>query len=160
MNRQIRILLFVLAGILWSCGMVCNATCIEAAHIETTHVETINVETMHLAPLAEDVCAWGEEAYTLTEEVCDCNGNSVQTQRESFTFTSPDQALPIARVKRIAQTTSPTKVMKDRIFSNIAQPKAVAQVYKQNVTSYLQYSYNIFLALPPEEIAFPFATFW
>ncbi len=130
MTRRTRILLLILAGILYCCSMACNAS--------------VRVETVSIAELVE--------------EASECYYNSAQGS--IALLNTPDEALPVARVKRTVQTTSPTKVMKERISSCGPQPKAVAQAYKHNITSYLQYSDIISVALPPEEIAFPFVAFW
>ncbi len=94
----------------------------------------------------------------LTEDLCDRDYH--HTQGGMAFLESADEALPIARVKRTVQITSPTKVMKDRISSCGPHPKTIALAYKQYVISYLQYSELIFLSLPSEEIAFPFVAFW
>ncbi len=131
MTRRTRILLLILAGILYCCSMACNAS--------------VRVETASIVELAEEA---GECYYNPAQGLI-------------ALLDTPDEALPIARVKRTVQTVSPTKVMKkDRIAPSSPRPQAVAQVYKQTVTSYLQYSDIISVALPPEEIAFPFVAFW
>ncbi len=129
LSRRTRILLLILAAVLYFCSMACSAS--------------VRVEMSSITDLTEDVCA---RDYHLT-------------QGGMAFFESADEALPIARVKRTVQITSPTKVMKDRISSCGPRPKTIALAYKQHVTSYLQYSELIFLSLPSEEIAFPFVTF-
>ncbi len=135
MNRQTRILLLILAAVLYYCSMACGAD----TSVETNYITS------------------------LTEEICDSETSSHQEENDIDYFTTPDQALPIARLKRITQSVSPVKVTNERrtrVISYVALPSTIAQHYKQHVTSYLHQSYIIRLSLPPEEIAFPFTAFW
>ncbi len=139
MTRRTRILLLILAGILYCCSMACNAS--------------VRVEAAPIAELAN------HERHTIAEETSECYYNP--SQGPIALLDTPDEALPIARVQRTVQTVSPTKVVKkDRIASGSPCPQTVAQAYQRTVTSYLQYSNTIFVSLPPEEIAFPFVAFW
>ncbi len=169
MSRRTRILFLILAAVLYFCSMACSAS-------------TRGFETRCMASLLHVLCGdeaeetsqcgrlykWVEEIQypasniqylaSLEEDMYVHNANLAQEQ--TAFLESADEALPIARVKRTVQITSPTKVMKDRISSCGPRPKTIALAYKQYVTSYLQYSELIFLSLPSEEIAFPFVAFW
>ncbi len=101
------------------------------------------------------------QTFISAEEEYEVNDTPVDKEIVGGIFLSAqDQALPLARVKRIVQTISPVKVVKERTFSAMAQPMALEKTHKEQVRSYIRYSIYILLSLPPEEIAFPFTTFW
>ncbi len=175
LTRRTRILLLILAAVLYFCSMACSAS---TRVFETQCMASLlhvlcGDEAMHSSLQAEETsqCGhlykWVEDTQypasniqypaSLEEDMYVHNANLAQVQ--TAFLESADEALPIARVKRTVQITSPTKVMKDRISSCGPRPKTIALAYKQYVTSYLQYSELIFLSLPSEEIAFPFVTF-
>ncbi len=170
LTRRTRILLLILAAVLYFCSMACSAStrvfetrCMASLlHVlcgdEAMHSSLQAEETQYPASNIQYPASNIQYPASLEEDIYVHNANLAQEQ--TAFLASADEALPIARVKRTVQITSPTKVMKDRISSCGPHPKTIALAYKQYVTSHLQYSELIFLSLPSEEIAFPFLAFW
>ncbi len=131
LTRRTRILLLIVAALCYFCS---QAFCTEVPGYEVQYISS--------------------------NESLDYDVHDRNIDRENTTFSTNEEALLLIRQHRTTQLSVPTKVVKDRKFSEMARPWALENKYNQRVTAYLQFSYIISLSLPPEEIAFPFTVFW